>query len=113
MYEFPDWHDKKIIPISEIKSAYYMRFSAVNVPGVIGKIATVLGENNINIESAHASTIEIKKSEKTSFIHFFTEQAQEKNVLQSIKTISDLNVIRGDTVFFRILGDINNVNNHS
>jgi len=113
MYEFPDWSDKKVIPIAEIKSKYYLRFSALDIPGVMGKIATVLGENNINIESAHASSIETKRSEKTSFVHIFTEQSQEKNIIRSINTISDLNVIRGDTIFFRILGDVTDVNNHS
>jgi homoserine dehydrogenase len=110
MYEFPDWSNKKIIPINDIKSAYYLRFSALDVPGVMGKIATVLGENNINIESTHASAIDSKRSEKTSFVHIFTETAQEKNILRSIKTINDLNVIRGETTLFRILGDVTDVN---
>jgi len=113
MYEFPDWSDKRIIPMDDIKSAYYLRFSALDIPGVMGKIATVLGENNINIESAHASAMESKRSEKTSFVHIFTEQAQEKNIIRSMNTINDLNVIRGNAVFFRILGEITDVDNHS
>jgi homoserine dehydrogenase len=105
MYEFPIWKNKPVVSINDIISQYYLRFTCLNVPGVIGKIATVLGENKINIESTHASTDTIKKGEKTSFVHIFTELAPEHDVQQSLKTIRKLKVIRGDIKLLRILGE--------
>jgi homoserine dehydrogenase len=105
MYGFTIWNNKPVIPISDMRSPYYLRFTCLNVPGVIGKIATVLGENKINIESTHASTESIRKGEKTSFVHIFTEPAPEHDIQKSLKTIRKLKVIRGDVKMLRILGE--------
>jgi len=75
LYEFPRWHEKKVLPIEEINSGYYLRFTCLDIPGVIGRIATVLGENNINIGSAHATRKEQKKPDKTGYVNIFIESA--------------------------------------
>jgi homoserine dehydrogenase len=108
MYEFPTWNEKRILPITDIISGYYLRFPVLDVPGVMGKIATVLGENKINIESAHASAIGGVRAEKKSYVHIFTEPALEKNILKSMKKISEFKVNRGEATTFRILGDVTN-----
>ena len=108
MYELPLWKDKPVIPIEEVVTGYYLRFPCLDIPGVMGKIATVLGEHKINIESAHASVKEFRKDEKTSFVHIFTEPAREKDAIESIKKIKKFNVIRGDITFYRLLGDASN-----
>jgi homoserine dehydrogenase len=108
MYEIPLWKDKPVIPIEEIITGYYLRFPCLDIPGVMGKIASVLGEHKINIESAHASVKEFKKDEKTSFVHIFTEPAREKDAIDSINKIKKFNVIRGDITFYRLLGDASN-----
>jgi homoserine dehydrogenase len=106
MYGFPVWKEKPVIPISSIISQYYLRFQCLNVPGVIGKIATVLGDNRINIESTHASSIDSKKKNiKISFVHIFTEPAPEHEIMKSLATIRKMKIIRGEIVLFRILGE--------
>ncbi len=107
MYEFPLWNEKSVLPVSEIESKYYLRFQCQDMPGVMGKLATVLGKNNINIESAHAS---IKQQGKTniSFVHFFTELGREKHVQKSIEEIKRFKLIRGNIKLIRILGDHTN-----
>jgi homoserine dehydrogenase len=106
MYELPVWNEKHILPMDEIRSKYYLRFLCVDQPGVMGKLATALGENEINIESAHASIKEIKRHQKVSFVHFFTEKAREKDIKQALKDIKKFRVIHGEIKMFRILGDI-------
>ena len=112
MYEIPLWRDKPIIPIEETESGYYLRFSCIDIPGVMGKITTVLGDHKINIESTHASTKETKNAQKISYIHIFTESAPEKNIIQSINQIKKLKVIKGEIKFFRILGEVSNVSHN-
>jgi len=73
LYQFPLWNEKKVLPIEEINSGYYLRFTCLDIPGVIGRIATVLGENNINISSAHAT------------------RKQQKNRIKQVMSIYSLN----------------------
>jgi len=104
MYEFPLWHDKKVLPIKEINSGYYLRFTCLDIPGVIGKIATVLGENNINISSAHAARKEQKKYDNRGYVNIFIESAKEKDIFTAIDQIKKFKIIKGKTTIMRILG---------
>jgi homoserine dehydrogenase len=104
MYEFPLWHDKKVLPIEEIKSGYYLRFTCLDIPGVIGKIATVLGENNINIGSAHATRKEQKKYDNMGYVNIFIESAKEQDIFRAINQIKKFKIIKGRTTIMRILG---------
>ena len=112
MYEIPFWRDKPIIPIEDIESGYYLRFSCIDVPGVMGKITTVLGNNVINIASTHASIKETKNAQKLSYVHIFTETAPEKNIIRSINQIKKFNVVKGEIKFFRILGEVSSVSHN-
>jgi len=108
MYEFPLWNDKPVLPVSEIESKYYLRFQCQDMPGVMGKLATALGKNNINIESSHASIKHLSSDNNISFVHFFTALGREKQVQESIEEIKKFKIIRGDIKVLRILGDHKN-----
>ena len=105
MYNLPLWHDKKVLPIEEITSGYYLRLICIDIPGVMGRIATVLGENNINIGSAHAARMPKSKSAKTAYVNFFIESAREKDIFEAIKQIKKFRIIKGKTTVIRILGE--------
>jgi len=106
MFELPLWNQKMILPMDEVWSKYYLRFPCIDRPGVMGKLATTLGKNGINIESAHASIKEIKRDLKLSFVHLFTEKAKEKEILNAIAEIKKFKIIRGEIKMIRILGEI-------
>jgi homoserine dehydrogenase len=110
MYEYPLWNERPVLPIDEIISGYYLRFICLDVPGVMGKIATVLGEHHINIESAHASVLE-RKNEPTAGVHIFIEAAHEKDINAALIQIKKFKLIRGRTTVFRILSETS-VENH-
>ena len=103
-HDYPLWNERPVLPISEIYSGYYLRFTCLDVPGVMGKIATILGQNNINIESAHASKWTQKK-EPTASVHIFVEKSKEKDVLSAISQIKKSKIIRGETTVMRIIGE--------
>lgn len=97
-----DWNDKPVMPIEEIRSSYYVRFPCLDKPGVIGSIATILGNYDINIGSAHA---EVDKDSplKQGFVHILIDDAVERDVINAIDEISKLDLVRDEIKFFRIL----------
>jgi len=108
MYEFPLWNEKPVLSISEIESKYYLRFQCQDMPGVMGKLSTALGNNNVNIESAHASIEKSSSDKSISFVHFFTALGKESQVQKSVDEIRKFKLIRGDIKLYRILGDDQN-----
>src|SRR5690606_33202436 len=43
--------EQRILPIDEVETAYYLRMSALDKPGVLSKIATILSDSGISIEA--------------------------------------------------------------
>ena len=97
-----DWNDKPVMPIEEIRSSYYVRFSCHDKPGVIGSIATILGGFDINIGSTHAE-VDKNSPSRQGFVHILIDDAVERDVLNAIKEISKLELVRDEIKFFRIL----------
>ena len=108
MYEYPLWNERPVLAIEEIISGYYLRFTCIDIPGVMGRIATVLGENNINIESAHASKVE-QKDEPIASVHIFIEFAREKDIIAALRQIKKFKIIKGRTRVFRILKEVSDI----
>lgn len=88
-----------LVPIEEIKTKYYFRFSAVDRPGVLSKISGILGENNISI----ATVIQKARIENSAVpIVMTTYEAKEKNVREALKKIDKLDVVMDKTMLIRI-----------
>ena len=88
-------------PIESLKSAYYFRFSAVDRPGVLSKIAGILGEHQISIYSV------IQKGRKingTVPIVMLTHEAQESSVLKALSDMAGLDVLTDKTLVIRVEG---------
>jgi homoserine dehydrogenase len=103
--EYPEWNKKPILSIEQIQSKFYLRIRCKNVPGVIGQIATILGTQTINIDSAHASLYDRKKDPDAGYVHIFTGIANERNILQSLAEIKKLHVVLGDSCYYHILDE--------
>jgi len=97
-----DWNPKPVMPIEDIVTAYYLRFPCVDKPGVVGKITTVLGENGINIGSAHA---EVNKKDENGlgYVHILIDEAREGDIRQALNNIKQLDIMRGKVKLFRIM----------
>ncbi|MCM8761813.1 MAG: homoserine dehydrogenase [Candidatus Omnitrophica bacterium] len=89
----------KVLPIEEINTRYYFRFTALDRPGVLAGIARVLGNHNISI----ASVIQKEESpEKAVPILMLTHQAKEVSVRKAIKEINNLPFIKSPTRLLRV-----------
>ncbi len=91
--------DIKLIPMDNIETKYYFRFSVLDRPGVLSKISGILGEHNISL----ASVIQKAQEEAGPVpIVMTTYKAKEKDVRQALKKIDKLEVVRDKTVLIRI-----------
>ena len=94
----------KLIPMDNIETKYYFRFSALDRPGVLSKISGILGENNISI----ATVIQKARGEGGAVpIVMTTYRAQEKNVRQALKKIDKLDMVLDKTILIRIEDELN------
>jgi homoserine dehydrogenase len=98
------WQESQIrdIPIrsmDEIETHYYFRFTVLDQPGVLSKIAGILGNHDISIKTVHQ--IE-RKLDGGVPLFMLTHKAKEAHVQAALKGISALAVSTQDPVLIRI-----------
>jgi len=89
----------QIKPIGEIVSKYYIRFQALDRPGVLARIAGALGASGISIASMVQSA---RSASETVPIVIVTHEAREADVRRSLAEIDGFDVIREKSNFIRI-----------
>jgi len=105
MYEFPLWNPKNILSIEEVYSGYYIRIHCSDQPGVMGKIADILGDHKININAAYATAEVRDKNQSLAYVHIFINHAKERDIINALSIIQKLDVIIGKAAFFRIIDE--------
>jgi len=88
-----------ILPIDGIFTHYYFRFAAMDRPGVLSKIAGILGDHNISIKSVHQKG---RKTNGSVPIVMLTHRAEEASVQKALSEIYDLDVVSDRPVLIRI-----------
>jgi len=85
--------------IGLVKSKYYLRFNAVNKPGVLAKISSILGKHSINIRNV------TQKGEGLNSvvpIIMIVDESFSKDIEKALKVIDTLPIIKQNSVSFRI-----------
>ncbi len=90
--------DADMIDISETKNKYYLSIKAKNKMGVIGKIGTVCGDNNISLESI----VQKELKEDYAQITVITELCKEKSMQKVIETLENDDSIWGVNSLIRV-----------
>ncbi len=88
-----------VLPMDEILSRYYFRFTAVDRPGVLSTISGILGSYGISIKSVQQAE---DKNERHVPIVIVTGPAREADVKQAITDINKLPITNGKAVLIRI-----------
>ena len=91
--------DLPVIPIQKIRSRYYVRFSVQDRPGVMGKVATVLGGLGVSIASV------IQKGPHASSgvqIVMLTHNTIEERFREALAEIEKLDFIKSPSAFYRV-----------
>jgi|TARA_R110000822_G_scaffold59736_28_gene149117 homoserine dehydrogenase len=90
----------EILPIDEVETAYYLRITALDVPGVLAKITQVLSDADISVEAV------IQKEPEADSDHvpliLITDRAIEKHLDEAVEKIQALDATAGDVVRIRV-----------
>jgi len=91
---------KPLFPLGEVSGRYYLRFTAVDHPGVLAHITSVLGENEIGIESV------LQKGRAHSAgsvpVLILTHPAREAAIRSALEIIDALDDVTAPTQLIRI-----------
>lgn len=90
---------KRLRPIDDIESRYYIRFMAIDKPGVLATISGLLGKQGISIASV---TQKERKRQAVVPIVMVTHEAKEKNLRIALDKIDRLAMVREKSVAIRI-----------
>ncbi len=91
--------DVPVMSIDEIHTQYYLRFMALDRPGVLSKISGILGNYRISLKSVHQKG---RKSDGAVPIVMMTHLAKEADVKKALAEIARLDVVEGDPVVIRV-----------
>jgi homoserine dehydrogenase len=92
--------DKTIIPIEEVETAYYLRMSALDKPGVLSQVAQILSDSGISIEALIQK--EAKDEQEIVPLILLTNRAVEKQLVEAIIKIESLSSITGPITRIRV-----------
>ncbi|RJP33851.1 MAG: homoserine dehydrogenase [Candidatus Omnitrophota bacterium] len=90
---------KSMRPMSQVVAEYYLRFLVQDKPGVLAKIAGILGEHDISI----LSVLQTETSrESVCPIVIMTHEAREGDVMHALEHINELDVVMATPKLIRI-----------
>jgi homoserine dehydrogenase len=92
--------DLRILPIEEVRTAYYLRLRAKDQPGVLADITRILGDLAISIDAFLQK--EPAEGEQEVDIIMLTHITVEKNINQAIAKIEALPAISGSVTRIRL-----------
>jgi homoserine dehydrogenase len=88
-------------PMEEIRSAYYLRVTALDRPGVLSQVAGILGRHDISI----ASVIQKGRAAAQAVpVVMMTHEARERDMREALRAIDKLDVVAGKTISIRVEG---------
>lgn len=90
---------RRLRRIGEIEGRYYFRFSCIDRPGVLARIARVLGSHRISIASVLQKD---RRREHIVPLVIMTHESKEKDVQQALSEIDRLSIIRRKSVSIRM-----------
>jgi len=91
---------KKIKPMAELETRYYLRLNVADQPGVLAQVAKVLGEHLISISSVIQKAAD--SVAQTAEIVIMTHPAKEAAMQQALAELEHLAVVKAISNFIRV-----------
>jgi homoserine dehydrogenase len=97
---FNSLQDLPILGIEEVETAYYLRLSALDQPGVLSKITQILSDAGISIEALIQK--EPAEGEDRVPVILLTNRTIEKQLLAAKEAIAALDSVGGEVTHIRV-----------
>lgn len=91
---------KPVMSIDDTASAFYLRMSALDHPGALARVASIMSEKGINIESVMQK--ESDREGDSIPLVMLTHKVTERLVREAIAQIEELDMITGSVVSIRV-----------
>ena len=89
--------------IDDLSSAYYLELEVADEPGVLEKVAGVLGRNRVSISSMEQDELSVEGGAQARLV-FITHRALERSVQACITELRALDVVHRVGTLLRVLG---------
>jgi homoserine dehydrogenase len=93
---------KPLLPMSEIRSRYYLRFSVADRPGVLGQLTTVLGAHDVSIAQVVQDSVRDPGRDDGAQVFVVTHEAREGDVQTALAKIAALPIAAAPPRLIRI-----------
>jgi len=93
------FEEKRIAPIAETESSYYIRLLAEDKPGVMAAIAGAFGAHQVSLESV----IQKRKVEQRAEIVLITHRVSDENLRLATSTLKGLSVVNQVSNVIRVV----------
>lgn len=92
--------DHPVLPIDDVETAYYLRMSALDKPGVLSKVAQILSDDGISIEAL----IQKQPAEGANLVPviILTNRTVESKLFAAVSRIEGLEGIVGEVTRIRV-----------
>lgn len=97
--------DKKEVnlkKIEEVVTRYYLRFEALDKPGVLSEISGILGKYNISIQAVLQKGEKKERGKESVPVIMLTHKAREKDIQKALGEIRELSVIKEEPLLIRV-----------
>ena len=88
------------MPMEAVQTAYYLRLAALDQPGVMARIASILGEQGISIEAIKQK--EPEEGQTHVPLVMLTHRVIERQMNEAIARIEALDSVQGEVTRIRM-----------
>ena len=98
-YKKDQIEDIRLLPMDDVHTKYYFRFSALDRPGVLSRISGILGKHSISLASVIQKG---RRDEGAVPVVMTTHESRERDVREALSEIDTLEIVQDKTVLIRI-----------
>ena len=92
---------RPLVPLADLRSAYYLRFGVADQPGVLGQLMTILGAHHVSIAQVVQDAGAASQVQPVAVV-VLTHDAREGDVRAALAEIDRLSIVRTPTRVIRI-----------
>lgn len=102
---WPDMTEPAVqLPVEEFEGKYYLRAMVADEPGMLSKLAAILGDHNISIASALQKEADADSSSAVSVV-ITTSSTKEGNIKKAVDLIEKLDGVNGKPIYLGIIDE--------